>query len=213
MKKLIVLLFLLGSVFAASKASERKVAGNGITSERDPKVEIREPASAKYLGADRWTLYDIADCELHVFVEVNAKKQVKRLYWIQFEGYIPEMPTMKYTYDSPRRLKLGKTEFIVDTWVNASVSPTRPGSDTERVRALIAKKGYTLPAGMAYVRLVNLKPHMRKELMIIYGEELPPGLSAADVDERGKQRGKWAGIETKLLQGAQQRVQVKRLSW
>jgi hypothetical protein len=46
------------------------------------------PQSLHY-AADRWVLYDIADCELHDFVDADAQKNVQRLYWVQFEGYIP----------------------------------------------------------------------------------------------------------------------------
>ena len=45
---------------------ERTVQGTVITSERDPKVRVRLPESAHYVGADRWILYNIADCELRV---------------------------------------------------------------------------------------------------------------------------------------------------
>jgi hypothetical protein len=37
-----------------------------IISMRDPKVLIRLPESIHHVGADRWVLYEIADCELQV---------------------------------------------------------------------------------------------------------------------------------------------------
>jgi hypothetical protein len=81
---------------------ERKVEGNVITSERDPTVRIILPTSVQYLGAERWVLYDMADCELHAFVEADPQKWIQRLYWVQFEGYLPTRPELKHTYDSPR---------------------------------------------------------------------------------------------------------------
>jgi hypothetical protein len=70
-----------------------------VTSERDPKVRIQLPKSAQYVGADRWVLYGIADCELHAFVDADRQKNVQRLYWVQFEGYLPTKPELKHKYD------------------------------------------------------------------------------------------------------------------
>ena len=77
------------------KGPEPKVEGNVITSEREPKIRIQLPKSVQYVGADRWVLYGMADCELHAFVEADGQKNVKRLYWIQFEGYLPTKPGLK----------------------------------------------------------------------------------------------------------------------
>ena len=63
-----------------NEAPERRVEGNTITSERDPKLRIRLPESVHYIGADRWVLYGIADCELHAFVEADAQKNVQVFY-------------------------------------------------------------------------------------------------------------------------------------
>jgi len=49
----------------------------------------------------------------------------------------------------------------------------RPGSDVEHTVALIRTRGYHMPEGMMYVRLVHLlDEQQRKELMIIYGEDV-----------------------------------------
>jgi hypothetical protein len=32
------------------------------------------------VDANRWIFYDLADCELHVFVEADANKIVQRFY-------------------------------------------------------------------------------------------------------------------------------------
>jgi hypothetical protein len=120
-------------VAAQVKGPERKIEANVITSERDPKVRIRLPNPARYVGADRWVLYDIADCELHAFVEADKQKNVQHLYWVQFEGYIPSKPDSKYEYNSPRHEKIGAMDFYVDTWVRSNDAKTKPGSDREHV--------------------------------------------------------------------------------
>lgn len=67
------LLLICGLLRAQTNAPKRKVDGNVITSERDPQVRIGLPKAAHYVGADRWVLYGIADCELHAFVEADGR--------------------------------------------------------------------------------------------------------------------------------------------
>lgn len=195
---------------AAPEAPERKVSSNAVISERDPKIRIEVPKSAQYVGADRWVLYGVADCEIHGYVDADAQKNVQRLYWIQFEQYIPQKPDLHHNYDSPRHAQIGGLDFYVDTWPRANGAETRAGSDREHIEALVKAKGYKMPLGMAYVRLVHLlDPEKRKELMIIYGEALPAGVNPADLDENEKDRQtKWPAIEQHVIQGAQQRIKI-----
>jgi hypothetical protein len=74
-------------LFPQNAPPERRVEGNAVTSERDPAMRIELPNPAQYLGAGRWVLYGIADCELHAFAEADGQKDVQRLYWVQFEQY------------------------------------------------------------------------------------------------------------------------------
>jgi hypothetical protein len=209
MLKSIAVAFLALSFLPAQTTSpERKVADNVIFSERDPKVQIRLPGSVQYLGADRWVLYEIADCELHAFVDTDARKNIERLYWIQFEGYLPTKPDLAHKYDSPRHATIGGLDFYVDTWTRADGEATRAGSDREHIEALIRASGYKMPLGMMYVRLVHLiDEKKRKELMIIYGEELAPtGFAAPDLQENGKAHSEWPAIEKGLIERAEKAI-------
>ena len=108
-----MLVICLGVLAGATDAPERKIEGNVILSERDPKVRIELPANVRYVGAERWELLGIADCELHAFVEADQKQNVKKLYWIQFEGYLPSKPTLKHQYDSPRHTTIGSRAMLM----------------------------------------------------------------------------------------------------
>jgi hypothetical protein len=189
---------------------ERNVAGSAVSSIRDPRVQINLPESAKYVGADRWILYGIADCELHAFVEADAHKKVQRLYWIQFEGYVPSRPELAHTYDSPRHTVIGGLDFYVDTWPRSNREESKAGSDREHIEKLMVSKGYKMPANMMYVRLVHLlDDKKRKELMIIYGEDLAPtGFTAADLAEGGKSRTQWPALENALIARAEKAVSL-----
>ena len=80
----------------------RTVESQTVTSTRDPAVKITVPKEARYAGADRWILFGVADCEIHVYFEADANKQIKRVYWIQFEGYLPSKPNLRYKPKSGR---------------------------------------------------------------------------------------------------------------
>jgi len=198
-----------------AKAPERKVdvEVSSLTSGRDPKVQIQLPKHSRYMGADRWNLYDVADCEVHVFV-AGSRQKVERMYWVQFEGYLPEKPELHHTYDSPRHMELGGMDLYVDTWVRSNDEPMKQGSDREHVQKLIAAKGWTMPpGGMMYTRLVHLlDKENRKELMIIYGESLAPwNVTAEDLKEGGKAYARWPELEKGMLERLKDKIEIKNL--
>jgi hypothetical protein len=212
---IILLLFVVVSCLTAAaqaNAPERKVESNNvIISERDPRVRIELPESVQYVGADRRVLYGIADCELHAFVKADKQQNVQRLYWIQFEGYLPTKPKLKHQYDSPRHAMIGGLDFYVDTWTNTSDKKPEAGSDLEHIKALIRAHGYTMPAGMMYVRFVHLLDEQkRKELMVIYGEDLSPtGFTAADLKKGGRAYDQWPVIEKSLVERAEKKIAIE----
>jgi hypothetical protein len=199
-------------LLAQHPAPERTVTGNVIVSQRDPKIRITLPNSVHYVGADRFVLYEIADCELHVFVETDANHNVERLYWVQFEAYLPTRPDLHHTYDSSRHANIAGIDFYVDTWVRAQAEPITPGSDLEHIQALIRAKGYKLPAGMMSVRLVHLLDEQkRKELMIIYSEDVSTsGSTAANLNPGGTAHDRWPAIEQGLIDRTQNSVKIEK---
>jgi hypothetical protein len=169
----VIVILVASLTITRARVPERKVEKNVISSERDPKVRITLPETVQYVGADRWDLLGIADCELHAFVDADENKNVTRLYWVQFEQYLPSKPDLHHQYDSPRHATIGGLDFYVDLWAKFTDKKPTPGSDGEHIRTLIQAKGYKLPATVAYVRLVHLLDEQkRKELMIIYAEDL-----------------------------------------
>jgi hypothetical protein len=202
------------ATFLASQtpAPERQVERNAIVSEHDPDVRVQFPDSVQYVGADRWNLYDLADCELHAFVDADANKNVQRLYWVQFEGYLPSKPDLAHQYDSPRHTTIGGLDFYVDTWVRAKDAETQRGSDRQHIEELIRSKGFHMPSGMMYVRLVHLlDERKRKELMIVYGEDLAPtGFSVAELSQGGKAFDRWPAIEKDLRERARKKISIQQ---
>src|SRR5207237_10808278 len=73
----------------------------------------------------------MADCELHAFVDADPQKNVQRLYWVQFEGYLPTRPELKHNYDSPRHANIGGMDFYLlgcPTTGNSTVLSVRSSS-------------------------------------------------------------------------------------
>src|SRR5689334_3363802 len=152
-----------GFIRAETLPPERKVQSNSLISTRDPKIRIDVPASARYVGADRWNLYGVADCEVHVFIQADEKKIVKSLYWVQFEGYLPEKPDQRYDYTKDRNMVIDGLEFHLRGRFGPTSEKPQPGSDLEHVLKLIAGGGYKLPPDMMNVRLVYLPDSSRRK--------------------------------------------------
>jgi len=201
---------LLGTAVAEDKAPDRKVEGTTVTSSHDPAVKVTVPATAQYVGAERWDLYGFADAETHVFVEADAQKKVQRLYWVQFEGFLPDNERT-YKYPFIETTTLAGLEFDVNRSYGPTNLKSRPGSDRERVFAMVAKAGYQMPAEQINVRLVHLTDETkRKELMIIYGEDL--AMSKTTTEELNKPGGqeKWEGQKSALIARAKERIKVEK---
>ena len=68
-----------------------------------------------------------------------------------------------------------------------------------------------MPAGMMYVRLVHLLDEQkRKELMIIYSEDVrPTGLTVAELHEGGKAYDRWPAIEKGLVARAERKIAIE----
>ena len=201
------------ALLAQTSAPDRTVQGNSVISSHDPAVRITVPKEARYAGAERFVLYGIADCEIEVFVEADAAKNVVRLYWIQFEGYLPSKPDLHHAYDSPHHADLGSWDFYVDTWVRGRDETIKPGSDREAIERILKSKGYKMPEGMMYVRLVHLlDAEKRKELMIIYGQDLSgTGATVASLKEGGANFSRWPSLQQGLIERAKEKIAVQPL--
>ena len=204
---------LLLAVSSYAQPPERKVDGTRVTS-RSPAIRITVPKEATYVGADRWPLYDVADCEVHVFVEADATKRVQRLYWIQFEAYLPSKPDSTYNYDRDQVTTMNGLEVRHRERFGPSNEKPRAGSDGERVMRMVASAGYTLPPDTVNSRLVHLPDASRRsEVMVIYIEDMAPlGKTSSDFLVDGKVSDAWAPVGRGVLARATSRISFERVS-
>ncbi|HEY2475987.1 MAG TPA: hypothetical protein VGI19_14450 [Candidatus Cybelea sp.] len=226
------------SLFLLTAAVPQRTAdANVVTSSADPSVRIEVPRSAHYVGTQAWVLYGIADCRQFVYADLDAANNVTRLYWIQFEAYLPSLPKLHHQYTSKHHVTLGGLDFYVDTWIEAKDGPTahaadvkplevflrsngyavppgiNSGSDEQHVDALLGTKDLRLPQTTISVRLVHLADEQqRKELMVIYSEDLTgSGLRPDDTKPGTAGYGRWQTEEAGLISRAKQRISVSSI--
>ncbi len=214
-KRLWAMLMLVGLGVAPAAAQvpvtlEARIEANRVIRPGEPALTIRVPANANYVGGERFTLYGVADCEIHVFVEADAAKRIQRFYWVQFESYLPSRPDARYDYgESDRRMDLWGAAAWVRPFLANTTREGRPGSDSEHVRAILTRAGYVAPPQLLAVRLVRLLDdpggtgYGRRELMLIYAEDLAPsGVAADQLTTDGRPNARFTALEGPLIERA-----------
>jgi hypothetical protein len=191
----------------------RTVKGQVLTSTEMPAIRIKFSKPFKYVGTQSFILYDVARAEQHFFVDADKQGRVKRMYWVQFEGYLPNN-NHAYRYKVNESVNVGGFDFIADAYArNIKVNPGRPDSDGSRARAFLETKGYRMASDdIMSQRLVHLIDEAKRhELMIIYIEDLSGmGLTAADLAEKGRAAAQWGTISKGLLGRAVRGMTVLR---
>jgi hypothetical protein len=212
---LIAAVAFIPSLCASNDETEqvRKVNGQTLTSTHLPAVRIKFDKSFKYVGNQSFVLYDVANTEQHFFVDADKQGRIKRMYWVQFEGYLPSN-THAYDYKATKTVKVGGLNFIADAQArNISGNPGRADSDGSRARAFLQSKGYRMASDeVLWQRLVHLiDESKRNELMIIYLEDLSGmGLTAADLAPQGSAASRWDEISKGLLERAVKSMRISR---
>lgn len=180
---------LLAFPFLLSAAPLREVKGNTLVSAADPGASILVKEPFVYAGGQVIDVLKVAGAEQHFFVDAAPDRSIRRFAWIQFEHYYPDNARV---YDFSRMkqtpVALGRLAFMGDVRVRAGyfTMDRRPGSDSLAAEEFLRAKGFELDGTFVTLRLFHLPDDTRrKELMIIYGEVVPPGASeeqaAADV--------------------------------
>ncbi len=211
----VTVLFLIVSVasFAQSEQPLRVVKGQAIKSRELPAVELEFAKSFKYVGGHKFVLYDVANAEQHFFVDAHKDGRIKRMYWVQFEGYLPGLPNF-YDYKGTRSVSIGGLDFIADTYArNIKSNPGRPDGDAARGRAFLESKGYKLGSdetiSQRFLHFIGEKK--RDELMIIYLEDLTGlGVTASDVAKGGKDEARWNEIAEAFLIRAKKGLKIRQ---
>ncbi len=206
MKQLLLTLVIFFTSIAASAQDLkplRTVDGNVVLSKSNPSVRIEILPPATYVGAVRFTLYDVADCEIHLFVDADDSKQIRRVYWVQFEAYLPEHSTLAYEHHPAYTpTELDGLPFYQRARFGQSTDTPKPGSDADRAYKLLSENGYKLPAETVNVTYKHfLGTEMRKEVLLMVIEDMAlSGTSFAQLVKNNELQPTWAPIAEKLLE-------------
>jgi hypothetical protein len=177
------------------------IDGNSIYFEGFIKGKISVDPFFGYVGGVSFILYEVANCEIHLFADVDEWGRVLRLFRFQFEGYLSDND-YRYNYSGdPFRTVIDDVEFFGrgSIFKEASVlANLSDRSDGMRVRRVLKQKDQLLEGDYMSVRYVCLDKERRQELMFFYVENLSQhGLSILDF-EGSKGEYVWQNVLTGL---------------
>ena len=208
-----ILLILSTASLGQADQSLREVKGRVIKSPSTPALDLEFGKAFKYAGGHKFVLYDVATAEQHFFVDADKDGRIKRMYWVQFEGYLPTNSNA-YTYKGAKEININGLDFFADAYArNIRANPGRPDGDAARGRAFLETKGFKIGSDETLsLRLLHfIGEKKRDELMIIYLEDMSAtlGLTAADVNKGGKSEAQWNQISDALLTRAQKDLKIR----
>lgn len=194
--RLIAVLTLVASVADARGAQD---SGPVVQSTRWPPASVSVDDAFSHLGADTIRIGG-AEAEIHVFVDA-PDDVVKRLYWIQFEGY-PEGGFNRYDYsDLPHADTVDGYTFRSDVRYGAySETEIRDEHDTHTVVNILRGSGLDVPAPMMRVRMATVDETRKNELLVIYMEGLEH--AGVTIEELDSDAARWRDVATRLRQRA-----------
>jgi len=167
---------------------KRSVKGRVLTSTYLPPIRVRFDKKFKYIGSQKFILYDRAQVEQHFFVDADDQKLIKRMYMVQFEGYLPNVDAV-YDYPAAKTVDLGGLTYIVNTETISNVPAALsqdPKSDVARAGSFLAGKGYRISDSIMYQRFVRLLDEAkRNEFILLYIENA--GAVATSENEKALQ--------------------------
>ena len=189
-KKIVPLVFIaccLQPALAQSASEQtRLVKGQVLTSTSLPSIRIKFDDSFKYAGTQKFILYERAQVEQYFFVDADSQGRIKRMYWVQFEGYLPGVDA-KYNYAVTETVSLDGQTSIVNAESVPNISAVLKQdsqSDAAHTASFLESKGYRLNESIRFERFVRLVDEAkRNELILIYIED-------ADASTAGAKLGK-----------------------
>lgn len=135
---------------------------------------MRFDKNLKYVGSQKFVLYERAQAEQHFFVDADAGGRVRRMYMLQFEGYLPGIDA-SYSYEAKETVKLGGVEYIVNAESVPNVAAAlaqQPESDAARAVEFLKGKGYSVGESVRFQRFVRLLDDAkRNEFIMLYVED------------------------------------------
>jgi hypothetical protein len=164
----------------------RRVKGHVLISTYLPSIRVRLDKRLKYVGSQKFILYQRAQVEQHFFLDADKQGHLKRMYMVQFEGYLPNI-NGTYDYPPTKTVDLGGQTYIVNAESIPNVSAVLkqdPQSDVARAASFLESKGYRVTESIVFQRFVRLVDEAkRNEFILVYIEDA--GADASSENEEG----------------------------
>jgi hypothetical protein len=190
----------------------RQVEGQTLISPELPAARLTFTPGFRYVGGQRFPLYGVADAEQHFFVDADRDGQIRRLYWLQFEHYMPDNDH-RYKYPITRTTEISGLPFLYDTelYTDYAAGPMpMPNSDGDKARALLAAKGFKLPHTAIRARMFHSPGNdNRSELMIIYMESLQSGKMPKDAVDQMAMDDKFPDLAETVVRDARTSLRIQ----
>ena len=172
----------LGQSPAKTESNQmRQVKRQVLTSTSLPAIRIKFDKRFEYVGSQKFILYGRAQVEQHFFVNADKEKRIKRMYMMQFEGYLPNVNST-YDYPATKTVNLGGQTYIANAESIPNVSAALkqdPQSDVARAASFLESKGYRIGESIVFQRFVRLVDEAkRNEFILLYVEDTSTGASA-----------------------------------
>ena len=195
-------------------SADQRLADGIIVSSQEPSLAIKVDSSFEYVGRHTFKIRDVAAGERFVFVDAEAS-QIKRLFLVQFEGFLPEIDAY-YRYNLsaspvvagyPFRSK-GYAFDIVDS-IAAS-----PVSESAATYPFLEENGYEVPQQwMMWRSLTVVDDAKKKELIIFYVEDVAStSLSLDEFYVNDEASDGWAEIQKGLESRANASFELAELN-
>lgn len=159
-------------LFAAlpSQAQEtRRASGHKLVSDSLPRLTLELDRAFKYVGRFDFKIRDVAAGERFVFVDADKDKKIKRLFIVQFEGFLPSN-THTYNYNFDKALVMAGHKFRQNTYAysNEASEKENPQNEGALTARFLKEKGYILEDELMMSRFVNVPDAERRREMILY---------------------------------------------
>jgi hypothetical protein len=156
----------------------RRVKGQVLISTDLPSIRLRFDKRFKYVGSQKFILYDRAQVEQHFLVDADDQRRIKRMYMVQFEGYLPGI-NATYDYSVTTTVDLGGETYIANVESIPNVSAAlkqNPQSDVARAASFLESTGYHISESIMFQRFVRLVDEAkRNEFILLYVEDAGAG--------------------------------------
>jgi len=188
---------------ADADSQTRRVKGQVLRSASLPPIRIRFGNEFKYVGSQHFILYDRAQVEQHFFVDADKQRRIKRMYMVQFEGYLPNI-SGSYNYPVTKTVSLAGQSYIADAEIVPNVRAAikqDTQSDVARAASFLESKGYRVGEGIVFQRFVRLVDEAkRNEFILLYVEDFSgTGLDPAEKENAMREFSSRASNGFKIL--------------